>query len=159
MILTAPAVLSTGLRKKNFVYPCITISFLLMHHIVWLINHTSTKAISGMTPYEAVFSRKPDLSGLREWGKKVWVHIEGGDKLGGHVHEGRWLGVDEKLKGACIYWPDMKTVNVERNVYVNKTSASHFEGKENGWMIKTNSDLPVTMVYRYMQGYQNTREL
>ena len=80
------------------------------------MNCTLTQAVSGMTPYKATFSRKPDLSGLQEWGEKVWVCIEGGDKLGGCVHEGRWFGVNEKLKGACIYWPDTKTINAERNV-------------------------------------------
>jgi hypothetical protein len=51
-------------------------------HIIWLLNRTTTKAISGATPYEAVFKKKPSLSDLQEWGEKVWVHIEGGDKLG-----------------------------------------------------------------------------
>ena len=117
-----------------------------VQHVVWLMNHTSTKAISCMTLYKATFLRKLDLSGLQEWGEKVWIHIKGGDKLGGYVHEDRWLGVDEKSKNAPIYWPDIKTVNVERNVYVNKMSVSYFEGEENKWIIKTNSDLPETMV-------------
>ena len=31
------------------------------HHIVWLMNQTTVKAIDGMMPYEAAFGRKPDL--------------------------------------------------------------------------------------------------
>ena len=31
-------------------------------HIVWLMNRTSTKAVEGMTPYEAAFGGRPDLS-------------------------------------------------------------------------------------------------
>ena len=68
----------------------------------------------------------------------MWIHIEGGDKLGGCVNK--------KSKGAHIYWPDMKTVNVERNIYINKTSVSHFEEENNQWIIKTSFDLSETMV-------------
>jgi hypothetical protein len=50
---------------------------------------------------------------MREWGEKVWVRIEGGNKLGGHVREGRWLGLDERSKGIRVYWPDTKTVSIE----------------------------------------------
>ena len=58
-------------------------------HVVWLMNRTSTKAVSNMTPYEAAFGKKPNLRDVREWGKKVWVRIEGGNKLGGRIREGR----------------------------------------------------------------------
>ena len=52
------------------------------------MNRTSTKAVDGKTPYEAAFKKKPDLRDVHEWGETVWVRIEGGDKLGGHVREG-----------------------------------------------------------------------
>ena len=47
-------------------------------HVVWLMNRTSTKAVEGMTPFEAAFGGKPDLSEVREWGERVWVRVEGG---------------------------------------------------------------------------------
>ena len=50
----------------------------------------------------------------------MWVRIEGGDKLGGHVKEGRWMGVSKESKGIRVYWPDKKTVSTERNVYYDK---------------------------------------
>jgi hypothetical protein len=59
-----------------------------VHHVLWLMNHTLMKAVAGKTPYKVAFGIKPDLSQLWEWGKKVWVWIEGGDKLGGWVREG-----------------------------------------------------------------------
>jgi hypothetical protein len=49
------------------------------------MNRTLTKAVNGMTPYEATFSKKPDLREVHEWGEKVWVRTEGGNKLGGRV--------------------------------------------------------------------------
>ena len=77
-----------------------------------------------MTPYEAAFGKKLDLSDIREWGEKVWVHVEKGTKLGGQVREGRWMGVSNESKGVHIYWPDKKSVSTEWNVYFNKTVIS-----------------------------------
>ena len=50
--------------------------------MVWLLNQTLTKAVEGNTLYEAAFGKKPDLSKVHEWGEKVWVHVEKGNKLG-----------------------------------------------------------------------------
>jgi hypothetical protein len=101
-------------------------------HVVWLMNCTSMKAVKGKTPYEAALGVKPDLSGVREWGEKCWVRVEKGNKLGGRVREGRWVGVDDESKGARIYWQDTKTVTVERNIYFDPTSASvdRLEGED-----------------------------
>ena len=99
-------------------------------HVVWLLNRTTTKAVEGMTPFEAAFGKKPDLKGVREWGEKVYVRIESGTKLGGRVREGKWLGLDDESKGAWVYWPDSKTVTVERNIYFDNSSASRFEEEE-----------------------------
>lgn len=116
-----------------------------VRHAVWLLNQTTMKAIEGMTPYEAAFGKKPDLRRLREWGEKVWVHVEKGNKLGGRVCEGRWIGVEDESKGVWVYWPDTKTITIERNTYFDN-SASHLEG-ENGIQItemNTNSHIPMT---------------
>ncbi len=100
-------------------------------HVIWLLNRTPTKALDGKTPYEAAYGRKPCLKGLREWGEKVWVRTEGGDKLGDRVKEGRWMGFDEQSKGFRIYWPDKRCVSVERNVYYDNTASptSRLEGE------------------------------
>ena len=102
-------------------------------HVVWLMNRTRTTAVVGMTPYEAAFGKKPDLSEVREWGDKVWVRLEvKGYKLGGRVREGRWMGISDESKGIRVYWPDKKTVSTERNVYFDNTqsSVSRLEGEE-----------------------------
>ena len=114
-------------------------------HVVWLMNRTSTKAVEGMTPFEAAFGKKPDLRHVREWGEKVWVHIESGNKLGGCVREGRWLEIDKRSKTFRIYWPDMKTVTTERNIYYDKTCllACRLEGED--WeFVKTTSNSQIT---------------
>ena len=99
-------------------------------HAVWLLNRTTTKAVEGMTPFEAAFGKKPDLRKVREWGEKVFVRIEGGTKLGGRVREGRWLGIDNESKGVRVYWPETKTVTVERNVYYDNSSVSRLEEEQ-----------------------------
>ena len=58
------------------------------HHIIWLLNRTTTKAVEGMTLYEAAFGKKPNLKGICEWGEKVYVRVEKGNKLGGRSGKG-----------------------------------------------------------------------
>jgi hypothetical protein len=113
-------------------------------HVVWLLNRTTTKAIDGMTPYEAAFGKKPNLRNLREWGEKVWVRVEKGNKLGGRVRKGHWLGIDEESKGVRVWWPDTKTVGIERNVYYNNqcSSDSRFEGEDGKEVVETQIDEP-----------------
>ena len=59
---------------------------------------------------------KPDLSNLPEWGSRVSVHDPNGTKLDGRAKEGRWVGFDPNSKGHRIYWPEKRTVTVERNL-------------------------------------------
>ena len=76
-----------------------------VHHAIWLKNQMSTKALDGGTPLEAATGQKPDLSRAHVWGSHMWVHVEGGTKLGGCVAEGRWVGVDDNSpNGYCVYW-------------------------------------------------------
>ncbi|KAF8797586.1 hypothetical protein BYT27DRAFT_7009362, partial [Phlegmacium glaucopus] len=101
------------------------------------------------TPYEAAFGKKPNLQEVHEWGEKVWVRIEGGNKLGGRVCEGRWLGFDENSNGVWVYWPDKQTVSIEWNIYFDKTIASvqRLEGED--WeFIKSQTDLPSTSILK-----------
>jgi hypothetical protein len=63
-----------------------------------------------------VTGEKPDLSNLHEWGCPVWVHDKSKSKLEGRAREGRWMGFDEQSNGSRIYWPDKRTVTVERSV-------------------------------------------
>ncbi|KDQ50302.1 hypothetical protein JAAARDRAFT_91666, partial [Jaapia argillacea MUCL 33604] len=53
-----------------------------VNHATWLKNQTSTKALEGMTLFEALASGKPDLKGLQAWDSAVWVHDgKAGSKL------------------------------------------------------------------------------
>ena len=41
----------------------------------WVKNRIYSTAVDGMTPHEAMWSEKPDLSLLRVWGSPAYVHI------------------------------------------------------------------------------------
>ena len=104
-----------------------------VRHAVWLKNRTPTKALQGATPLEVATGKLPDFSRLRPWGSKVWVRTEGGDKLGGRVAIGCWVGVDDDSPNGCrVFWPSKRSVTVERNVYWDPsvTETSHREGEE-----------------------------
>ncbi|KAF8799613.1 hypothetical protein BYT27DRAFT_7066735, partial [Phlegmacium glaucopus] len=63
---------------------------------------------------------KPNLSNLQTWGCKVRVHNPSGSKLDGHSKIGRWMGFDPDTKeGHHIYWPEKRSVTVERSVKLN----------------------------------------
>ena len=91
-------------------------------HAVWLKNRTSTRALKNLTLFEALTGKKPNLSNLPEWGTKVWVHDEGNSKLEGHSRIGRWVGFDaDSTHAHRIYWPEKRTVSVERNIKFDET--------------------------------------
>jgi hypothetical protein len=67
-----------------------------IHHAVWLKNRTSTRALpDGKTPYEL---------------------LNKGTKLDGRAGIGRWLGFDEESNAHRIYWPERRSVSVERSI-------------------------------------------
>ena len=72
-----------------------------VRHAVWLKNRTPTKVLDGATPLEAATGKVPDLSRVRPWGSHVWVRVEAGDKLGGCVVEGYWVGIDDGSMNGC----------------------------------------------------------
>jgi hypothetical protein len=82
---------------------------------------------------------------------------------------GRWLGIDDEAKGVRVYWPDTKTVTIERNTYFDNSSADRLEGEENVEDIEfieaqddlshTNKNIPIApvpQVLSIVQEPQNT---
>jgi transposase InsO family protein len=65
-----------------------------VRHAVWLKNRTSTKALDGRTPFEALTGQKPDLSNLHLWGCQVWVHDASNSKLESRAKAGNWVGYE-----------------------------------------------------------------
>ena len=90
-------------------------------HAVWLKNRTVTRSLpEGKTPYEMLYKEKPNMKDLHEWGTRIWVHTTNGSKLDWRSKEGKWIGFDEISNGHRIYWPDKRSVTVERSIkFVN----------------------------------------
>jgi transposase InsO family protein len=89
-------------------------------HAVYLKNCTWTRTLGETTPFEILNNKKPDLSNIHPWGCKVRVHDAGGSKLDGRSRIGRWMGLDEETgDGHRIYWPEKRTITVERSVKFN----------------------------------------
>ena len=89
-------------------------------HAVYLKNRTWTRTIGDTTPFELLNGQKPNVGNLHPWGCKVRVHDTTGSKLDGRSSVGRWMGFDAETKdGHRIYWPERRTVTVERSVRFN----------------------------------------
>jgi transposase InsO family protein len=91
-------------------------------HAIYVRNRTWTRAIGNTTPYELLTGSKPNMAGIQPWGCKVRVHDAGGAKLDARSKVGRWVGFDPDTKdGHRIYWPEKRSVSVERSVKFNFT--------------------------------------
>ncbi len=47
----------------------------VVNTVVYLRNRSPTTALDGITPYECLFNRKPDVANLRVFGCVAFVHI------------------------------------------------------------------------------------
>ena len=89
-------------------------------HSNWLQNRTPAHAIKGKTPYEIKNNKKPHLAGIQEFGAAAYVKDLKAGKLDARAKVGRFVGYDLESKGYRIYWPNKRSVTVERNVVFNE---------------------------------------
>ncbi len=87
-----------------------------INHFIWIRNRTPTRALKDQTPFEAATKRKPDLRNLPEFGASAYVKRVGAGKLNSQVEVGRFVGFDLESKGYRVYWPEKRSVSVEREV-------------------------------------------
>ena len=74
-------------------------------HSTWLKNRTSTHALGGKMPWQALHSQLLNLCSLKCFSETVWVHDPSSSKLDPHTWEGQWLGFDVESHRHCIYYP------------------------------------------------------
>jgi hypothetical protein len=99
---------------------------------VYILNRTPTKSLSGMTPHEAWFGRKPGIKHLRTFGcvdyaKKAGLGIS---KLTNRSTPGVFFGYEPGTKGYCIYDPVKDKLMVTRDVIFDEKKPWNWEGKE-----------------------------
>ena len=81
----------------------------------------------------------------------MWVQIEGGDKLGGQVREGHWVGISDESKGVRVYWPDTKHVTTKCNIYFDKTIMSSVVR----WNVQCTKKNAINLLRLYLGGCNN----
>ena len=85
-------------------------------HAAYLRNRTTTKTTLGSTPHERATKTKPNLGRIPRFGQEVLVLIDAASKLDPTSKTARWIGFDDESKGHKVYWPDKRSVSVERNL-------------------------------------------
>jgi hypothetical protein len=91
-----------------------------MKHTTWLQFRTPACALNGRTPYEMKNNKKPDLTGIHEFGVVAYIKDLKAGKLDACAKVGEFLGYDLESKGYHIYWPNKRSVIVEHNVVFNE---------------------------------------
>ena len=87
-------------------------------HSIYILNRLSTRALSGVTPYEAWTGTKPDLGHVRVFGcithmKEPSVHLK---KLDDRSRVTIYLGREPGTKVCRLYDPKTGKINVSRDV-------------------------------------------
>ncbi|KAE9383519.1 hypothetical protein BT96DRAFT_758589, partial [Gymnopus androsaceus JB14] len=96
------------------------------------------------TPYEAAFKRKPNMANVPDWGAQVFVLKKSKSKLDVRARVGRWVGNNDGVEdfevsqGHRIYWPDTRSVTVERSVVFRKE-----EGEIRGFLEVGDGDVEI----------------
>src|SRR5713226_5805151 len=100
-----------------------------LRHATWLKNQMATCSLDGKMPFEALYSRLPDLSAICTWGSPVLVHNANGSKLDVRACEACWLGFDVDTRAHQVFWPGLGNVTVEQNVYFGTPAPLEGEGR------------------------------
>ncbi len=76
--------------------------------VIYAINRTAGGCSSSMTPFEAFFGEKPDISHMWVWYSDVFIHQPkslGAGKLGEWGHQVKFLGYPDNSAGYRTYDP------------------------------------------------------
>ncbi|KAG8947321.1 hypothetical protein FRC04_010897 [Tulasnella sp. 424] len=85
---------------------------------VQITNVSPTSAIKDKTPYEAFYGKKPDLSMLRTFGCRAYVHVQKEKRKEAKWHTQRciYLGFEDGYKGFRCYNPETNLFVISRDV-------------------------------------------
>lgn len=93
----------------------------------YLRNRSPTKAVAGMTPYEAWTGQKPHVGGLRVFGCQAFVHVPKDErkKLDPKSKKCIFLGYGANTKGYRLYDPVKGKICHSRDVIFNENKYGH----------------------------------
>jgi len=89
---------------------------------VYILNRCPTKSVINMTPYEAIWNKKPDISHLRVFGSMVYAHKtqEKKDKLDETSIKCVLIGYSEQSKAYRLMEPVSQKLIISRDVIINE---------------------------------------
>ena len=117
--------------------------------VVYTLNRTTTISRS-KTPYEIWHKKKPNLSHLRVFGAKAFVHIPDKDrkKLDAKSRICILVGYCSTQKGYRLWDPSTKETIISRDVIFNETTSESSSNPENGEGTSSLSQLYVRDIRR-----------
>jgi hypothetical protein len=79
-----------------------------------------------ITPYESWYKKRPDVSHLRIFGSRTFVHIPESlrKKLDPKSREGIFVGYCETSKAFRVWIPNMQKVVISRDVFIDETNTN-----------------------------------
>jgi hypothetical protein len=86
------------------------------NYVCWIINRSPTRALDSKSHFKSRFEKKLDMWNLVPFSTCAWVKIHNAGKLDHHVKLGFFVGYDDESMGFRIYYPECRTVGVEREV-------------------------------------------
>ena len=89
-------------------------------HATWIKNRVPTRALNGISPFEALHGKAPDLSMLVPFGTHVWVKDLKAKKLDRRSKHGRFIGFDWESRGHRIYFEGERRIGIEREVLFDR---------------------------------------
>ena len=100
--------------------------------VVYLRNRSPTKAVPNMTPFEAWYGHKPDVSHLRVFGCITYAHIERDDrsKLDSKARKCILLGYGTETKGYRLYDTERERIIYSRNLIFEEDKIGFEQNKE-----------------------------
>lgn len=96
-----------------------------VRHAVYVLNRLPTRALTGITPYEAWTGSKPDVGHLRVFGclGHMKIPAENIQKLDNRSMAVVNLGRESGTKGYCLYSPDENRICVSKDVVFEESKA------------------------------------
>lgn len=114
---------------------------------VYLMNRSPTKAISGKTPYEAWYNRRPNLAHLRIFGCQAMAHVpdELRQKWDAKSERLIFVGYGENKKGYRLLNPNTNKVIYSRDVVffedkMEQLKSDEIKDESNTFLWKINQD-------------------
>ena len=101
-----------------------------LQYAVWTKNQTPTRTLKDKTPLEMATGVRPDLRDTHAWGTKGYVRVEGRSKLEPQADPAFFVGHDTQSKGYHMYWPNKRSVSMERNVQWTDRGPAQLEGEK-----------------------------